>query len=103
MSDKLLPDENGKEYEYDEEENSSLISKILDKISEISPGTGEDDRDGKDEETGSTGLGLGNSDEEDEEKTWKDKLDRFTVIVIGVEIFLVIYFIVALLGFAPFF
>lgn len=104
MSDKLFPDEDdgGKEYEYEDDEGS-----LMDKITEVLPDTlfHREKSDGKKKEENSTpsGLGLGTDKDEEEEETWKDKVDRFTVVVVSVEVVLLLYFILALLGFVPFF
>lgn len=104
MSDKLFPDEDdrGKEYEYEDDGDS-----LIDKITEVLPDTlfHRKKSDGEEkEETGTpSGLGLGKDNDEEEEEAWKDKVDRFTVIVVSVEVVLLLYFILALLGFVPFF
>ena len=104
MSDKLFPDEEdeGNEYKYEDEEGS-LLDKITGLLPDISLGGKNSEEKEKDDESTPKGLGIGEERDEKEEETWKDELDRFTVIVVSVELILLVYFILALLGFVPFF
>jgi len=105
MSDKLFPDEEskeGNEYEYEDDEGS-LLDKITDTLPDISFSGGKSEEEEKEETSTPSGLGLGTDEDEEDEETWKDKVDRFTVLVVSMEVVLLIYFILALLGFVPFF
>lgn len=102
MSDDLFPDKEKKEYKY-KEEDKSLIKKLKERAQELTDKGGkEKDTSDQSEDSSHSQLRIGN-DDEDKDDNWKDNLDRFTVIVVGIEVFLVIYFILALLGLVPFF
>lgn len=104
MSDKLFDNEK-KEYEYEDEDGIlPTIKEIISKISSSTKDLLHRDEDEEEEEKEIHGsISLQNTEEEDEDNDWRDRLDRFTVIVVAIEIFLVVYFILALLGSVPFF
>jgi hypothetical protein len=114
MSDELFPDEGADKYEYDdnEDDGENIIKKIKDKIElpEI-PGLSGD---GEDEEKDSESSALPDDsvsfleseEEESEEDTVSrvvERVDRFTVLLVTVEIVLVLYLAAAILGLVPFF
>lgn len=104
MSDSLLPEEE-KEYEYEDdggvfEELKKRIQKALSFLSEIRESENDEE---EDEDSSPHGTLSFKENEEESEDSFRDKIDRFTIIVVSVEVILVIYFILALLGFVPFF
>ncbi|MEF8880840.1 MAG: hypothetical protein V5A72_03350 [Candidatus Nanohaloarchaea archaeon] len=110
MSDELFPDyeEDGSEDNANREEKGQegLLEKaksfILVKIGLESSEAGESE----DEESSFNFVTDNDSYEEDEEEselTWKSKLDRFTLLVVGIEVMLLTYLLLAIIGFAPFF
>jgi hypothetical protein len=115
MSDRLFPDE-GNQYEFEEEEEEkSRIQELLKKVSEKKKSIGKKFKSstGKTEpersEPGSPGFGREESgtnfdiERERNENSLFDILGPKSYLVYGVEGVLVLYFILALLGFVPMF
>jgi hypothetical protein len=109
MSDKLFPDDK-KEYEYEENERNRNIKEelknLIDSAESFLSSLGSED----DIEAGletrdhsspsSTGLKI---DGEEEERSFTEKAGLSTYVILGIELVLVTYFVLALLGFVPMF
>lgn len=105
MSDKILNNNDKNEYEYKEGEEGLIqrLKNIKTKINGFRDSEGSESKRENSEASSST-LSITNSDDSDDEnRGWTEKVGRFTVLVVGVEIFLIVYFIAALLDFVPFF
>jgi hypothetical protein len=102
MSDELFPEDGGTDYEYEDEdeEGQGAFEKVKQLLESILESGGEKEQGNEDESISF----LDDGEEGDEEdKDIMDQMDRFTALVIGVEVVLVVYFLLAILGFAPFF